>query len=144
MEQDFVRRLSPESRYFRFMETLQELSREMLIRFTQIDYSREVAFIAVLKKEGQEIEVGVARYFSNPDGESGEIALVVADEWQNKGVGTRLMACVIEAAREKNFHTLHGEVLANNVKMLHLMAKLGFNQSKKADEPGVVLVAKPL
>lgn len=144
LEREFVRRLSQESRYFRFMETLQELSREMLIRFTQLDYSREVAFIAVMKKDGQEIEVGVARYFTNPDGESGEIALVVADQWQNKGLGTQLMTCVIEAAREKNFHTLQGEVLANNVKMLHLMNKLGFSQSKRVDEPGVVVVTKPL
>ncbi|QSA97401.1 bifunctional acetate--CoA ligase family protein/GNAT family N-acetyltransferase [Methylococcus sp. EFPC2] len=144
MERDFVRRLSPEAKYFRFMETLHELSREMLIRFTQLDYSRELAFIAVVKKDNQELEVGVARYFSNPDGESGEIALVVADDWQSKGIGTRLMTCVIDAAREKNFHTLQGEVLANNVKMLHLMSKLGFTQSKKIDEPGVVVVTKPL
>ncbi|MDD5035984.1 MAG: bifunctional acetate--CoA ligase family protein/GNAT family N-acetyltransferase [Methylococcaceae bacterium] len=144
MEQEFVRGMSPESKYFRFMETLQELSREMLIRFTQLDYSRELAFIATLKKDTQEIEVGVARYFTNPDGESGEIALAVADEWQNKGIGTRLMSCIIDAAKEKGFHSLQGEVLANNVKMLHLMSKLGFNQQKKLDEPGVVVVTKPL
>jgi acetyltransferase len=144
MEQEFVRRLSPEAKYFRFMETLHELSREMLIRFTQLDYSRELAFIATLKQEGREIEVGVARYFTNPDGESGEIALVIADEWQNLGLGTRLMSCIIDAAQEKNFHSLQGEVLANNVKMLHLMNKLGFSQRKKDDEPSVVVVTKIL
>ncbi|WP_045226158.1 bifunctional acetate--CoA ligase family protein/GNAT family N-acetyltransferase [Methyloterricola oryzae] len=144
MEKDFVRNLSPEARYFRFMESLQELSQEMLIRFTQLDYSRELAFIATIKRDSSEVELGVARYFSNPDGESGEIALVVLDEWQNKGIGTRLMSCVIDAAREKGFNSLHGEVLANNVKMLYLMTKLGFTHRSKPDEPGVVLVTKHL
>ena len=144
MEQTFVRRLSQEAKYFRFMESIHELGRDMLVRFTQLDYSRELAFVATLKQGDVEIEVGVARYFTNPDGESGEIALVVADEWQNHGLGTRLMSCIIEAAKEKNFQTLEGEVLANNVKMLHLMRKLGFRQQTKPDEPGVVLVTKAL
>jgi acetyltransferase len=144
MEQAFIRRLSQQSKYFRFMESIHELSREMLVRFTQLDYARELAFIATLRQEDKEIEVGVARYFTNPDGESGEIALVVADEWHNLGLGTRLMTCIIEAAREKNFQTLEGEVLASNVKMLHLMHKLGFHQQMKPEEPGVVRVTKAL
>ena len=144
MEQAFIRRLSQESKYFRFMESIHELSREMLVHFTQLDYSRELAFIATLKQGDEKIEVGVARYFTNPDGESGEIALVVADEWQNLGLGTRLMYCIIDAAKEKNFQTLEGEVLANNTKMLHLMRKLGFSQKTKPDEPGVVVVTKAL
>jgi acetyltransferase len=115
----------------------------MLVRFTQLDYSRELAFIATTQKDGgQELELGVARYFTNPDGESGEIALVVADEWQNRGIGTLLMTCVIEAARERGFSTLQGEVLANNPKMLHLMSKLGFSQKLKAEEPGIMIVTK--
>ena len=144
MEQEFVRNLSSESKYFRFMETLHELSHEMLIRFTQLDYSLDLAFIATLKRDGGEVELGVARYFTNLDGESGEIALVVADEWQNKGVGTRLMSCIIEAAREKGFSSLQGEVLANNAKMLHLMEKLGFSHHLKTDEPEIVVVTKLL
>jgi len=144
IEQAFVRRLSPEAKYFRFMETLHELSRDMLIRFTQLDYSRELAFIATINQAEQEIEIGVARYFTNPDGKSGEIALAVADEWQSFGIGTQLMGCIIDAAMEKNFHCLEGEVLANNVKMLRLMRKLGFTEWKRPDEPGVVMVTKRL
>jgi len=55
-----------------------------------------------------------------------------------------LMYCIIDAAKEKNFQTLEGEVLANNTKMLHLMRKLGFSQKTKPDEPGVVMVTKAL
>jgi acetyltransferase len=144
IERAFVRGLSPEAKYFRFMESIHELSQEMLVRFTQLDYQRELAFIATTKRDGQEIELGVARYFTNPDGESGEFALVVADAWQHKGIGTRLMSCLIEAAREKGFRSLQGEVLANNVKMLHLMTKLGFTSRLSADEPGVMILTKPL
>lgn len=144
IEQAFVRSLSPQSRYFRFMESLSELSQEMLVRFTQLDYQRELAFIATIKKNGEEVEIGVGRYFTNPDGESGEFALVVSDEWQGKGIGTRLMSCIIEAAREKGFRTLQGEVLANNVKMLHLMTQLGFSCRMNTEEPGVMVVTKAL
>ena len=144
IEQAFVRSLSQEAKYFRFMESIQELSQEMLVRFTQLDYQRELAFIATTKLDGREVELGVARYFTNPDGESGEFALVVADEWQRKGVGTRLMSCLIEAAREKGFRTLQGEVLANNAKMLQLMTKLGFTSRLKTEEPGVMVVTKAL
>ncbi len=68
--------------------------------------------------------------------------MVVADEWQGKGIGTRLMSCIIEAAREKGFRTLQGEVLANNVKMLHLMTQLGFSCRMDTEEPGVMVVTK--
>jgi acetyltransferase len=144
MEQEFVRKLSPESKYFRFMESIHELPQELLVRFTQLDYSRDLAFIATTKRDGQEVELGVARYMTNPDAESGEIGMVVADEWQNKGIGTKLMSCIIEAARERGFSMLEGDVLANNPKMLHLMSKLGFIQRGKPGEPGMVVVSKPL
>lgn len=144
IEQAFVRRLSPEAKYFRFMETLRELSPDTLARFTQLDYSRDLAFIATLRQDGQEKEIGVARYFTNPDGKSGEFALVVADEWQHTGIGSRLMGCIIKAAKERGFYCLEGEVLADNAKMLRLMAKLGFNKIKHSDEPGMVVVKKIL
>ncbi len=144
MERAFVRRLSPQARYFRFMQSLQELSQEMLVRFTQIDYDRELALVATIHAGEEEVELGVARYFTNPDGEAGEFAIVVADEWQNRGIGTQLMSCLIDAAREKGFKCLQGEVLASNPKMLQFMKKLGFSHEAKADDPGIVTVVKAL
>ena len=58
MEQEFVRDLSDEAKYFRFMNTLQELTQTMLVRFTQIDYDREMALIAVTEESGKEVEIG--------------------------------------------------------------------------------------
>ena len=81
MEQDFVKRMSDESKYYRFMDTLRELTQPMLVRFTQVDYDREMALVATLPaEEGKTMQIGVARYVTNPDGESVEFALAVADD----------------------------------------------------------------
>ena len=133
MEQEFVRQLSAQSRYFRFMHSVNELTTEMLIRFTQLDYHREMAFIAVLERNGKEIELGVTRYVMNPDGKSCEFALVVADQWQNRGIGGQLLSMLIEAARERGFHAMRGEILADNAKMLALAKSLGFRISGSED-----------
>jgi acetyltransferase len=66
IEQDFIRQLSGRARYFRFMQAIDELSPQMQARFTQIDYDREMALIAVVEQDNREIEIGVARYVINP------------------------------------------------------------------------------
>ncbi|HYE35204.1 GNAT family N-acetyltransferase [Methylocaldum sp.] len=144
IEKRFVKQLSPEAKFFRFMNSLQELSQDMLIRLTQLDYDRELALVAIVDSGAEETEIGVARYFTNPDGETAEFALVVADEWQHRGLGTRLMSCLIDAARERGLRLLVGEVLANNVKMLGLMKRLAFACRAKADDSAIVMVERPL
>ena len=126
MEREFVRKLSPESRYFRFMDTLRELTPAMLVRFTQIDYDREMAFVATLPADGAEAEIGVARYVANPDGESCEFAIVIADDWHRKGLGRRLMSQLIDVARARGLRSMIGHVLAENRGMLQLCQGLGF------------------
>jgi acetyltransferase len=126
MEKDFIRELSAESRYFRFMDTLRELTPQMLVRFTQIDYDREMAFVATLRAQDAEREVGVARYVANPDGESCEYAIVIADGWQGKGLGRRMMEQLIAVARSRGLRSMVGHVLAENRGMLALAQKLGF------------------
>jgi len=126
MERAFVRKLSPESRYFRFMDTLRELTPAMLVRFTQIDYDRELAFVATLPDGAGEAEIGVCRYITNPDGESCEFALVIADDWQRKGLGRRLMGQLIDVARARGLRSMIGHVLAENRGMLQLCQGLGF------------------
>jgi acetyltransferase len=127
IEREFVRGLSPESRYLRFMYGLRELTPAMLVRFTQIDYDLEMALIAVVSRGGQEREVAVARYVTNPDHRSCEFAIVVADAWQRKGIGRRMMERLIEIARVRGLETMEGEVLAQNRDMLELAEGLGFN-----------------
>ena len=139
IEQTFVRKLSPQAKYFRFMQSLNELTPEMLVRFTQLDYNRELALIAVQEKGGGEIELGVARYVMNPDGKSCEFALVVADEWQHRGIGSQLMTHLMDAAQERGFDSMDGEILADNKKMLDLVRSLGFHLQKSEEDAGIML-----
>jgi acetyltransferase len=144
IEQAFVHNLSPQSKYFRFMQSLYDLTPQMLIRFTQIDYDRELALIAVISENRQEVEIGVARYGMNPDGESCEFAIVISDQWQQKGIGARLMTCLMGAAKAKGFKTMQGEVLATNTAMLKLTGNLGFIPQRRKDDPSIIVVVKTL
>ena len=137
IEQVFVRALSPESRYFRFMDTLRELTPGMLVRFTQIDYDREMAFVATVSERGAERELGVCRYVTNPDGGSCEFALVVTDEWQRRGLGGRMMALLIDVARARGLREMIGHVLAENRPMLALCEELGFESAASSEGPQV-------
>ena len=135
LERAFVRKLSPESRYFRFMDTLRELTPSMLVRFTQIDYDREMAFVATVPGNAGEEEIGVCRYITNPDAESCEFALVIADDWHRRGLGRRLMTQLIDVARVRGLRSMVGHVLAENRGMLSLCQGLGFVISDSPEGP---------
>jgi acetyltransferase len=135
MTQEFVRGLSAETKYFRFMDAVQELSHTMLVRLTQIDYEREMALLAVAEEEGRDVEMGVARYAANPDGVSCEFALVVDDKLQHQGIGHKLMDVLMDVARTKGLEIMEGEVLKSNTRMLNLCSSLGFRiESHPADD----------
>ncbi len=145
LEQDFIKQLSEETRYYRFMDTLRELTQTMLVRFTQIDYDREMALVATVPGEkGKERLIGVSRYIANPDGETVEFALVVADEWQKHGIGRKLMNFLIDIARRKGYRNMMGEVLTLNTKMFRLTNNLGFTIHPHPDDAGVKRVIRSL
>ena len=153
MLQDLMHHLSQESRYFRFVSSMAELPPQMLARFTLIDYDREMALVAVVKErtansEGEISEteriVGVSRYITNPDQTSCEFSLVVADDFNGKGLGSRLMECIMDVAREKGLSEIDGLVLANNQPMLKLMRGLGFSVKAFPEDPEFKLVTHPL
>lgn len=141
-EQEFVRNLSDEAKQFRFMGTINELSPEMLVQFTQIDYRREMALVAMAEIDGEEVQCGVARYVINPDGTSCEFAVVVGDQVQNQGIGTRLMKGLFRAARDHELSVIEGTVLKNNGPMLKLMSELGFTQRSDPDDPELMIVER--
>src|SRR5690606_29835398 len=124
--QAFFDGLSREARYYRFMEEIDELSPTMVARFTQIDYDREMALLAIIAEGGIDKVIGSARYALAPDGESVEFARAVADEWQRYGIGRRLMGALIDCARGKGWRSMEGDVLASNAKMLRMMQALAF------------------
>ena len=145
--QTFVRGLSAETRYLRYMQTINELSPAMLVRFTQIDYDREMALIAVSRGEddenGERI-LGVSRYASLPNGDACEFAVVVDDHVRGKGLAHKLMSMLMEIARSKGLRTMEGEVLKGNSDMLHLAQSLGFGVEKHPDDDGIRRVVRRL
>lgn len=145
--QRFVRGLSEQSRYFRFVSALNELSPRMLVRYTQIDYDRELALVAVLDAArtgdaasggGEDASIiGVVRYLLNPDRRSCEFAIAIADEVQRQGLGTTLMKAIVEQARRRGLERIEGFVLAANAPMMRLMQSLGFSVQTDRDDPSM-------
>lgn len=134
IEQEFARRLSAESRYSRFLGVMNELSPQLLKRFTEIDYDREMALIAVHSEAGRETQIGVARYVTNDDGRSCEFAVVVADEWRRHGLAQKLVQKLMDRARDNGLEVFTGEVFADNHAMLELMRHMGFGiESDRGD-----------
>ena len=126
MEQSFVQALSSETLHSRFQSSLRSLTPAMLARFTQIDYDREMALVAVREEANDEREIAVVRYITLPDGRSCEYAIVIADAWQGRGLGRLLMNAIIETARSRGLEKMIGWVLASNTAMLRLCGELGF------------------
>jgi acetyltransferase len=128
--------MSRESIYHRFFSPLKSLPLSMLVKFTQIDYDREIALVALGEEGGKERLLGVARAISGPDQKEAEFALAVGDPWHKKGLGTKLLQKCIQVAGDYGIKTLHGRVLSDNHEMLALVGKLGFelSRSREADE----------
>lgn len=123
---DFSKTLSETSIYYRFFSVIRKWPRDMLIRFTQIDYDREIALVAL--EESGEIEkmLGVARVYIKPDGKEGECAVIVGDPWHGMGIGSRLLFRCLVIAKQRGLKHVTGLVLKNNRNMLGMVRKLGF------------------
>jgi acetyltransferase len=134
-EQAFVRSLSPESRYFRFMSALRELPADMLYRFTHPDFRHELALVALIGEGEDARQIGVARCVGEAGRTSAEFAVVVADDWQNRGVGSRLLCELMRAAHAVGLTQIWGDILATNHRMLGLMASLGFEIQAVPEDP---------
>lgn len=132
-EAAFVRDLSAASRYFRFHSTLRELTPAMLERFTQVNYPDDMALVAVVDEPEGERQVGVARYVRESDTDTAEIAIVVADAWQGRGIATRLLTGLREVARGAGITHLVASVLRENGRMLELVRRLGFHLEGPSD-----------
>jgi acetyltransferase len=139
LEAEFVESLSPESRRLRFMSSMRSLTPAMLARFTQIDYDREMALVALADADGREREIAVCRYITLPDGRSCEFAIVVADEWQGRGLGSLMLRRLAQVARERGIRRMVGSVVSANRRMLEMCARLGM---RVEPEPGDALTTR--
>lgn len=153
MLQDFVRAMSPQSRYFRFVSSMRELSVKMLARFTLIDYDREMALVAVHRERVPDADggfteteriIGVSRYVTNPDQSTCEFSLAIADDFSGQGMGSRMMLSIMDVARSKGLAQIEGLVLTNNAPMLKLMKSLDFEIKRYDEDPDFRLCVRAL
>jgi acetyltransferase len=127
--------LSQQSIYFRFFSSLKRLPSHMLARFTQIDYDREIALVALLGTEPKEKMLGVARVITNIyNRKNAEFAVVVSDSWHGKGIGAELLKRCLLISKERGIENVWGLVLPENTQMLALGKKLGFTAKKMVGE----------
>jgi acetyltransferase len=145
-ERRFIARLSQKTMYMRFHAPLRELTMERLVRYTQIDYDREMAFVAIdANAEHPDGEIrGIARYTRNPDGSTCEFGVVIEDAWQGRGLGHALMNALESCARDRGISEIVGYVLSENDEMGTLMRARGYDARRDEDEVGVLRFGKPL
>ena len=136
LEQEFVKGLSASTGYQRLMSARRP-SLEELRRFTDIDHERELALIATTPVQGRERQIGVARYVKESSPGDAEFAIVLSDDWQRRGLGTRLLVSLLVAAKSHGVRQLVGTTMSENRGMLALGRKLGF---RLALDPGSATV----
>lgn len=125
LEQEFVDGLSASTAYQRLMSARRP-SIEELRRFTDINHERELALIATTPVQGRERQIGVARYVKESSPGDAEFAIVLSDDWQGRGLGTRLLVSLLVAAKSQGVRRLIGTTMSENRGMLALGRKLGF------------------
>jgi acetyltransferase len=123
---ELFKTFSSETYQQRFFGPLKRLTHEEMARYTNIDYRREMAIVAELSRTRKPKMIGVGRLFVDPDGESGEVAVVVGDPWQGRGVGTKLMDMIIGVAEEKHLSEIWGVIQSDNERMIHICREMGF------------------
>jgi len=140
LEEAFLASLSDEARYGRFHHAARYMSAVDIARFTQLDYDRDLALVALDTAGPGEQFTGVARYVREADPRRAEFAIVIRDDWQGKGLGSLLMQRLEEAAHGAGIDEIAGRVLASNRSMLALMQSRGYRlQAMPGESPGLVM-----
>jgi acetyltransferase len=132
---DFLARTDPEHLRLRFMAPRKHFPEELALRLTQLDYDREMAFVALAPDKSL---AGVSRIAADPDHRVAEYALLVRSDLQGRGIGAALMRILIDYARADGIERLEGIVLTENHGMLGLIVRLGFTTTLDPEDPGVV------
>jgi acetyltransferase len=144
LEADFVRHLSTEARYKRFMVTLRELPAAKLKYLTDVDQIGHVALVAVTQRDGGTVLLGVVRYVVDATGTNCEFAIAIDDTWQGSGLAGILMHALMGIARGRGIKTMEGIVLANNARMIKFTRQLGFHGTRDPQEREVLRVTRSL
>ncbi len=133
----FLSQLDPNDIRMRVFYSRRSIERSELARLTQIDYAREMAFVAVdAGPDGQERTLGVVRAIADPDNVSAEFGIVIRSDMKGEGLGGLLMRRIIDYQRSHGTQKLVATVLAENTRMLELAHRLGFVEVPSPDGDG--------
>jgi acetyltransferase len=135
---EFFPRVSAEDIRMRFFAPVKEFSHAFIARFTQLDYARAMAFIALSAQTGEML--GVVRLHESSDRKTGEYAILVRSDVKGRGLGWLLMQTVVEYARAEGLISIEGQVLSDNVTMVGMCRQLGFSVQPDPDDADIVLV----
>ena len=131
---DFLAKVTAEDMKLRFFRAVGEVGRESIARFTQIDYARAMAFVAI---DGEGALTGVSRIVSDPDGRVAEFSVLVRSDRAGRGIGRALMERLIAYSRSEKIEMLSGDIMASNSTMLAFMKTLGFRITSHPDDPSL-------
>ncbi len=137
--EELLKSSSEHTLMLRFFRRISEITHEQLVRYCHIDYDREIAFVAVMKNDDREQIIGEVRLSKLPDLENAELAVVVGDQWQGKGIGKALCLHCIKIAKESGLRKLWMDILQVNTRMLYRADKMGFKKVS-SDEDSVKLL----
>jgi acetyltransferase len=138
----FLQRVTPEDLRLRLFASVREFSHALIARFTQIDYARAMAFVAIEETSGDILGVARLHRFSNRD--TAEYAVLVRSDFKGRGLGWILMRTLIEYAQSEGIGALEGEVLAENATMLRMCAELGFTIATSSSDTNIRVVTLAL
>ncbi|MEN6623294.1 MAG: GNAT family N-acetyltransferase [Smithella sp.] len=127
---DFIYSLSDNSMYRRFISARKDMPHERLQKFVVIDYTKEMAILAVVGDEEKQVITGIGRYFIDEDRHTAEVAFAVRDDYQRQGIGTELLSYLTYLAKRQGLLGFTADVLADNKPMLHVFEKGGFDIAK--------------
>ncbi|MGD0662631.1 MAG: bifunctional acetate--CoA ligase family protein/GNAT family N-acetyltransferase [Syntrophorhabdales bacterium] len=134
LEHELLASLSEATMRARFFSIIKDISHEMLVRYCNIDYDREIAIVAEVREKEKRKLIGIGRLIIDRDFKSGEYAVLVHDDYQGKGLGYKLVDVLIGIAEEKGLERIYGEVLTENEKMLAVCRRLGFTAEWTPDD----------
>ena len=135
LEEEFIQKLSPEARRYRFLCDFKEPSTQLIDQLMHVDYEHDMAFVALAHDDGHLREVGVSRYAATKDGKQCECAVTVADDWRHRGLAVLLMQHLIEVARKNKFTRMFSIDDNTNEPMRELAHFLGFKCESHPDDP---------
>ena len=143
-EETFIRRLSPESRRQRFMDSFKQASPALIDQMMDVDNVRHMAFVALAHDNGELREVGVSRYCETALEGQCESAVVVADDWRKRGLAVLLMRHLIDQARKNGFRQMISLDAADNEAMQELASYLGFHSRRDPDDAHQIIHTRDL